>query len=208
MTSASDLPTSAEPAPDAEPSGDAEPAHDAEPKREGGPLTRRSFVVRAMVAIGALIAAMVAIPVAGFAAMPFFRARTPMSLLSGMVTPTVRSQAWADAGSVDDYKVGEPHLVPLQREVNDGWVSGTTTVAVYVVRETETDFRAFDIHCTHLGCPLSFSSGAGKFMCPCHGGNFDIEGNVTGGPPPRPMIQYAVQVVDGNVQVGALEPGA
>jgi len=77
-----------------------------------------------------------------------------------------------------------------------------------VVRETETETRAFDIHCTHLGCPLSFSSGAGKFVCPCHGGNFDIEGNVTGGPPPRPMIQYAVQVVDGNVQVGALEPGA
>ncbi len=114
MTSAPDLPT--------EPS---EPTPEAEPSREGpAALTRRSFVVRAMAAIGALIAAIVAIPVAGFAAMPFFRARTPISLLSGMVPPTLRSEAWADAGPVDDFKVGEPHLVPLQREVIDGWVTG------------------------------------------------------------------------------------
>ena len=202
MTSAPDMPT------ETDPPTKAEPPIEAERLQGQGALTRRSFVVRAMVAIGALIAAMVAIPVAGFAAMPFFRAHTPMKLLAGMVVPTARSDTWTDAGPLTDYKVGEPRLVPLQREITDGWVTGTTTVAVYVVRETETETRAFDIHCTHLGCPLSFSSGAGKFVCPCHGGNFDIEGNVTGGPPPRPMIQYAVQVVDGNVQVGALEPGA
>jgi menaquinol-cytochrome c reductase iron-sulfur subunit len=196
MTNENDLPV------------EPEPTIEPEPVEHAGRLGRRSFVVRAMAAIGALIAVIIGVPVAAFASMPLFRARTPVSLLSGMVAPTVRSDAWADAGSVDDYKVGEPHLVPLQRESTDGWVSGPAAVAVYVVRETETEFRAFDIHCTHLGCPLSFSSGSGKFVCPCHGGNFDVMGNVTGGPPPRPMIQYATQVVDGNVQVGVIEPGA
>ncbi len=206
MTSESHPPAEPDVTPDAAASSDGAP--DQGPVETGGRLGRRSFVVRAMAGIGAIIAVIVGVPVAGFAAMPFFRARTPMSLMSGMVVPTVRSDAWSDAGSVDDYKVGEPHLVPLQRDSTDGWVTGPAAVAVYVVRETDTDFRAFDIHCTHLGCPLSFSSGSGKFVCPCHGGNFDVMGNVTGGPPPRPMVQYATQVVDGHVQVGMLEPGA
>jgi len=170
----------------------------------GGPFTRRSFVIRAMAAIGALTAAMVAIPVAGFAGVPFFRSKQPIALVSGAVPPTLRSDTWADAGAIDDFKVGEPHLVPLQREVADGWVSGVSDVAVYVVRETETDVKAFDIHCTHLGCPLHFASGSGTFGCPCHGGQFNIEGDVISGPPPRPMAQYETRVVDGQVQVGQL----
>ena len=142
----------------------------------GGPLTRRSFVVRAIAGIGALIAVIVGVPVAAFAAMPFFRSKTAVRILSDSVAPTLRSTEWANAGPIDDYKVGVPKLAPLQRTVSDGWNSGTETVVVYVVRETEVDVTAFDIHCTHLGCPLSYSSGAQRFVCPCHGGTFDIEG--------------------------------
>jgi menaquinol-cytochrome c reductase iron-sulfur subunit len=173
-----------------------------------GRLSRRSFVVRAMAAIGALTAAIVGIPVAAFGSIPFFRARTPIRLLSDAVAPTLRSDEWTTAGAVDDFEVGVPRLVPLQRQVTDGWTTETATVAVYVVRETETDFVGFDIHCTHLGCPLAFSSGAGQFVCPCHGGTFSIEGQVTGGPPPHPMLRYQTQVVDGEVQVGSLQEGA
>ena len=170
----------------------------------GGRLTRRSFVVRAIAGIGALIAVIVGIPVAAFAAMPFFRSKTAVRILSDSVAPTLRSTEWADAGPIDDYKVGVPKLAPLQRTVSDGWNSGTETVVVYVVRETDVDVTAFDIHCTHLGCPLSYSSGAQRFVCPCHGGTFDIEGVVMGGPPPRPMMRYETQVVDGNLMVGQL----
>ena len=171
-------------------------------------LDRRSFVIRAMAAIGGLTAALVAIPVAGFASVPFFRSKAPVALVSGAVPPTLRSDTWTSAGSIDDFDVGVPRLVPLQREVTDGWVSGISDVAVYVVRETEEQVLAFDIHCTHLGCPLSFASGSGTFVCPCHGGSFDIEGDVLGGPPPKPMAQYECRVVDGEVQVGPLVVGA
>jgi quinol---cytochrome c reductase iron-sulfur subunit, bacillus type len=173
-----------------------------------GRLSRRSFVVRATAAIGALTAAIVGIPVAAFGAIPFFRAKTPIRLLSDAVAPTLRSEEWTSAGAVDDFEVGVPRLVPLQRQVTDGWTTETATVAVYVVRETEADLVSFDIHCTHLGCPLAFSSGAGQFVCPCHGGTFSIEGQVTGGPPPHPMLRYETRVVDGEIQVGPLEAGA
>lgn len=173
-----------------------------------GEFARRRFVLRALAWIGALIAALVAIPVAGFATVPFFRAKTPPQLLPEMVPPTLRSEAWASAGALDSFDVGEPQLVPLQREVTDGWVTATSTVVVYIARLSETDVVAYDIHCTHLGCPLSYSSGAGSFLCPCHGGSFDIEGQVTGGPPPGPLNRYGVRVTDGIVEVGPLAKAA
>jgi len=171
-------------------------------------INRRRFVMRAMTGIGALIAAAVGIPVAGFATNPFFRARTPPQLIPEMVPPTVRSDVWSPAGELDEYDIDEPELVPLQRQVSDGWVAGMAPLVVYIVRLTESEVVAYDIHCTHLGCPLSYSSGSGSFVCPCHGGSFDIHGQVTGGPPPGPMNRYLVRVVDGIVEVGPLEKEA
>jgi menaquinol-cytochrome c reductase iron-sulfur subunit len=171
-------------------------------------VSRRRFVMRALAGIGALIAALVGIPVVGFAAMPFFRARTAPQLLPEMVPPTIRSDVWSAAGELDEYAIAEPQLVPLQRQISDGWVAGMAPAVVYLVRLTESEVVAYDIHCTHLGCPLSYSSGSGSFVCPCHGGSFDINGEVTGGPPPGPMNQYLVRVVDGIVEVGPLEKEA
>lgn len=181
---------------------------DVDPPGSTRLLDRRSFVIRAIGAIGALIAAIVAVPVAGFASVPFFRAKTPIRLLSDAVPPTLRSDAWASAGPLDDFDVGQPRLVLLQRDVTDGWMTSLNEVAVYVVRETEEEVVAFDIHCTHLGCPLAFASGSATFVCPCHGGSFDVQGDVLSGPPPRPMIQYETRVVDGEVQVGRIAPEA
>ena len=48
--------------------------------------------------------------------------------------------------------------------------------------------------CAHLGCPvrwLTNAEGEGEFLCPCHGGIYDINGNWVGGPPPRGMYSYA-----------------
>ena len=48
--------------------------------------------------------------------------------------------------------------------------------------------------CAHLGCPvrwLTNAEGEGEFLCPCHGGIYDINGNWVGGPPPRGMYTYA-----------------
>ena len=47
--------------------------------------------------------------------------------------------------------------------------------------------------CAHLGCPVRWlmnAEGEGEFLCPCHGGIYDINGNWVGGPPPRGMYSY------------------
>jgi Rieske Fe-S protein len=46
--------------------------------------------------------------------------------------------------------------------------------------------------CAHLGCPVRWIrvEGHGEFLCPCHGGIYDINGGWVGGPPPRGMYRY------------------
>ncbi|MCK9256498.1 MAG: ubiquinol-cytochrome c reductase iron-sulfur subunit [Sulfurospirillaceae bacterium] len=41
--------------------------------------------------------------------------------------------------------------------------------------------------CTHLGCIPAWKPNEQKFHCACHGGDFDVSGVNTFGPPPRPM---------------------
>lgn len=46
--------------------------------------------------------------------------------------------------------------------------------------------------CTHNGCSVNYSSSGNNFVCPCHGGVFDINGGVSSGPPPAPLKKYTV----------------
>jgi 3-phenylpropionate/trans-cinnamate dioxygenase ferredoxin component len=66
---------------------------------------------------------------------------------------------------------------------------------------------AFDGLCTcaDQACPLSGGLLEGtKLMCQCHGSRFDITtGAVINGPATEPLNVYAVQEVDGDIQVRA-----
>ena len=60
--------------------------------------------------------------------------------------------------------------------------------------------------CAHLGCPVRWlvnAEGEGEFLCPCHGGIYDINGGWVGGPPPRGMYRYTKVKVeeDGKLYV-------
>ena len=40
--------------------------------------------------------------------------------------------------------------------------------------------------------------GEGEFLCPCHGGIYDINGTHEAGPPPRDMFSYPVAEIRDN----------
>lgn len=42
--------------------------------------------------------------------------------------------------------------------------------------------------CTHLGCIPMWRNGEQKFVCACHGGEFDSNGINIYGPPPKPLV--------------------
>ena len=68
-----------------------------------------------------------------------------------------------------------------------------------LVRE-ENRVAAISTTCTHLGCIVGLSETG--FACPCHGSRFDQDGNVTGGPAPRPLPWYQVAVApNGEIEV-------
>ena len=48
--------------------------------------------------------------------------------------------------------------------------------------------------CTHLGCITRHHADENAIACPCHGSRFDLEGNVTHGPAPRPLNWIEVRV--------------
>jgi Rieske Fe-S protein len=74
-------------------------------------------------------------------------------------------------------------------------------VIVYLVKSGENDVRALHSSCTHLGCRTSYDRETKQILCPCHGGAFDVQGNVIAGPPPSALQPLATRIVDGQVLV-------
>ena len=66
--------------------------------------------------------------------------------------------------------------------------------------------------CAHLGCPVRWFEDKHEFLCPCHGGLYDINGGYVGGPPPRGMYRYTQAEIreDGTLYIKPgydIEPG-
>ena len=74
---------------------------------------------------------------------------------------------------------------------------------VIIINARDKGFFAFSKICTHLGCLVKYDKERQLFICPCHAGVFDLEGNVISGPPPRPLPKFSVRVEGNNLVIGA-----
>ena len=93
--------------------------------------------------------------------------------------------------------------------------------------DDQPSFTILSNHCAHLGCPVQpngpvdtaqkkeTTSKTGQvvtktpvqpagFGCPCHGGQYDTEGNRTAGPPVRSLDRYTFAIVEGNLVIGGV----
>jgi len=50
--------------------------------------------------------------------------------------------------------------------------------------------------CTHLGCTIAES--ATGFDCPCHGSQFDENGDLLAGPAQKPLMTLRVEILEDN----------
>jgi cytochrome b6-f complex iron-sulfur subunit len=66
---------------------------------------------------------------------------------------------------------------------------------VFVVRKGNA-FRCLSAVCTHLGCTVNRAPHG--YHCPCHGSLFDNQGDVKGGPAPRPLPWFLVTLTKDN----------
>lgn len=69
-----------------------------------------------------------------------------------------------------------------------------------LVRLAENKLVAFSQKCTHLACAVVPRFEEGVFLCACHKGYFDLAtGRNISGPPPRPLPQIELDIIDGEV---------
>jgi len=160
--------------------------------------------MRALAGVGAALATAIGVPIAGLAAAPALRPSLRWPLLAGSVPPTPRTTGWVSLGPVDGFEIGAPKFLPVTVPVEGQGATEPTQIAVYVVRPDAESVSILDIHCTHMGCPVGWSPGAKRFLCPCHGGAFTTDGAREAGPPPRPLDRYQALVANQEVWMGPL----
>jgi len=172
-------------------------------RTEEGPVSRRRFLAGSLWSVVGVMAG--ALVVLG--AVPVVASALRRS-----------SRGWSPIGKVDAPQPGGPDLTVEGKPV----LTSFTTVAadaylppeqqrtpIFVVNEGGGRFEVFDAGCTHLGCPLTWDGTSKRFVCPCHGGAFDLQGKVVAGPPPRPLDRYEWKVQDGVLYAGPpLEAGS
>ncbi|RPI32747.1 MAG: hypothetical protein EHM70_08155, partial [Chloroflexota bacterium] len=76
---------------------------------------------------------------------------------------------------------------------------------------TENGVMALYKVCTHLGCLYNWNTQEGKFICPCHGSEFQSDGTYIRGPAPRSLDRFKVVIENENGEVMAesdVESGA
>jgi cytochrome b6-f complex iron-sulfur subunit len=109
----------------------------------------------------------------------------------------------ATYGAPQRFSIGKPEDFPAGTRI------AIETRRICVVRDG-AKLAAISTTCTHLGCIIGLSDTG--FACPCHGSRFDQDGNVTGGPAPRPLPWYKVSLApNGEIEVDKdieIEPGS
>jgi menaquinol-cytochrome c reductase iron-sulfur subunit len=149
---------------------------------------RRSFLRNLFVAVGGLVTATLAIPLARFATFPL-RAKEDET-------------SWSDVGKIDEFaSLAEPVARTIDVQRIDGWRSSMAHDGVYVVPAGNGKLKVLSSVCPHLGCALRWIEQKDSFICPCHGGTFTSTGVHVSGPPLRAMDELESKVENGVLKV-------
>jgi Rieske Fe-S protein len=149
-------------------------------------IGRRGFLVRTIAAIHGAMGATLAFILGGAALAPAF---------------TRRSDAWLRAAALESLRDDEPVPVTLRVTRQDGFTQVVDRTVVYLVKTGENQVRAMHSTCTHLGCRTNYDRESKRILCPCHGGVYDLQGQVIAGPPPAPLAALNTRIEDGHVLV-------
>jgi len=107
-------------------------------------------------------------------------------------------------------------LVPPQSNAEDSQISldkdqippGTAKEVTYndiplvVINRKGSGYIALSRVCTHLGCLVGYDSFNNKLVCPCHAGEFDLEGNVLSGPATKALQRYPLKISPKQITIG------
>ena len=191
----------------------SEPAPGAAELAADERFPRSRFLEGATLGLGALIGGVVTIP--------------PVGLL---VASAIEGQKFhdIDLGLLSDFPSGKFVITTFVEDPKAGEVSRRTAyIRNNGLLRGQPSFTILSNRCAHLGCPvqpngpvddkptrlvtdkagiellkLTPTQPAG-FGCPCHGGQYDTEGNRTAGPPVRGLDRYRYSIKNGRLILGS-----
>ena len=187
-------------------SGTAPPAVVSE--EEVSTYPRSTFLSAATLGLGGVIGGVVTLPVLGFAVLPSFTNQKKQSV---------------DLGPLENFEEGQFVIATYLEDPEIGEVTRRTVfVRNNGLLEDQPSFTILFSRCVHLGCPVQPNGliyddqkkMVGKenveltpslvtgFGCPCHGGQYDNEGNRTAGPPVRALDRAEFSIRGGKLWLG------
>jgi len=168
---------------------------------------RSKFLEISTLGLGGVIGGIVTAPAVGF-----------------MIAPAFLKQGTKDhdLGPLTDFPEGKYIIATYMSDPSQGEVSRRTAYVRYNgPLNGLPSFTVISNHCAHLGCPVQPNGpleeaqkkqngdvtliptvSIAGFGCPCHGGQYDTEGNRTSGPPVRALDRYAFSIRNGHLFVG------
>ena len=169
---------------------------------------RSTFISAATLGLGGVIGGLITVPVLGFAVLPSFVGQEEQDVELGPLDAFPEG-TFVIATYMEDPEVGEVTRRTMFIR-NNGQIDGVPS------------FTTLYSRCAHLGCPVQPNglidednkqelreTGvelipvlATGFGCPCHGGQYDTEGNRTAGPPVRALDRAEFSIRDGKLFLG------
>src|SRR4030067_3268389 len=118
-------------------------------------------------------------------------------LVAGLLTMVDFFKPKVLFGPSTRFKAGFPDEYPVGK-VSTRWMKEK---GVWIVR-TERGIYAFLAICRHLGCIPDWIEEERLFKCPCHGSNYNLDGDVVGGPSHRPLFRVSINYApDGQLVI-------
>jgi Rieske Fe-S protein len=193
------------------PTGAAVPANVGEAAMPLSPSDERyprsKFLELSTLGLGGVIGGLVTAPAVGFMVAPAF---------------LKQGQKDHDLGPLSDFPQDKYVIATYTADKTQGEVSRRTAYVRYNgPLNGQPSFTIISNHCAHLGCPVQPNGpleekskkqhgdvtliptiAISGFGCPCHGGQYDTEGNRTAGPPVRALDRYAFAIRNGHLFIG------
>jgi menaquinol-cytochrome c reductase iron-sulfur subunit len=157
-------------------------------------ISRRDFVKLTTMAVGGFIGAAIGLPAIAYLIDPALK--------------TTQSDAWIPLGQMENFQVDLPTPVNFTRSKTNGWEKTVNSYGMFVIKKSDSEAVVLSNKCTHLGCRVNWQTETQEFVCPCHDARFGAGGQVLGGPPPRPLDQYAgdqLKIEDGILYLHFVE---
>ncbi len=113
-------------------------------------------------------------------------------VVGGTALSTINIETFAKTAAAKAVlkRSGDDVIVKLSENASLDKTGGSVKVndELMLIRKSESEFIAVRTVCTHKGCDVELEGT--KFVCPCHGSEYTLEGKVTEGPAEKDLKTF------------------